>query len=263
MLQSFIKLAPIIPKLLGNEEVTIWATDEEKYILMEDHAGLGGFYVGMPLVENGTPKIAMKNNQIIDRIVPWEVYNKNIRSVCIPVEGGTIGLSVNIDRTRKVLESIESLYAMNKEVTISTIEIANKSNKIAEIVEEVFNEVQKGNEKRKALSQITNILYNITKQLKILSINAMIEASRAKESGKAFNVVANEVQKLSDNANKQLTEIQEIIEDVSRLLEFVIRKMEIIQLLTVHQSHNTHEISKAIQKVTEDMETLRALANKM
>lgn len=96
----------------------------------------------------------MRENEVVDRIVPREVYGTTFRSVCIPVEGGTIGISADIEDTRKVLEFIDTLSAVSQKVTAAADEITDKSNEIARSVEEVFLEVKQGNEKRKAMDDI-------------------------------------------------------------------------------------------------------------
>jgi hypothetical protein len=61
VLTSFITLSPLLPQLLGNEKVCVWATDEEKYILFKDHADLGlPIEEGTLLSSEGTPMLAME-----------------------------------------------------------------------------------------------------------------------------------------------------------------------------------------------------------
>ena len=63
------------------------------------------------------------------------------------------------------------------------------------------------------ISDISNSILGISKQINLLSLNATIEAARAGEAGKGFAVVANEVKKLSQESEKAANNIQENIED--------------------------------------------------
>lgn len=61
---------------------------------------------------------------------------------------------------------------------------------------------------RDFLSMITGI----AAQTNLLALNAAIEAARAGEAGKGFAVVAEEIRKLSDDSNKTVKEISQIVE---------------------------------------------------
>ncbi|PJZ52087.1 methyl-accepting chemotaxis protein [Leptospira adleri] len=64
------------------------------------------------------------------------------------------------------------------------------------------------------------IILAIADKLKLLSINASIEAARSGESGKGFSVVAEEISKLGENTNSNAVKIQSLIEDaITRVKE--------------------------------------------
>ncbi|WP_147456648.1 methyl-accepting chemotaxis protein [Leptospira stimsonii] len=59
------------------------------------------------------------------------------------------------------------------------------------------------------------IILAIADKLKLLSINASIEAARSGEAGKGFSVVAEEISKLGENTNSNAVRIQSLIEDAT------------------------------------------------
>ncbi|WP_206698802.1 methyl-accepting chemotaxis protein [Leptospira stimsonii] len=64
------------------------------------------------------------------------------------------------------------------------------------------------------------IILAIADKLKLLSINASIEAARSGEAGKGFSVVAEEISKLGENTNSNAVRIQSLIEDaITRVKE--------------------------------------------
>ncbi|MGM0531100.1 MAG: methyl-accepting chemotaxis protein [Bacteroidota bacterium] len=62
------------------------------------------------------------------------------------------------------------------------------------------------------ISQKINIVTDIARQTRILSLNASIEAARAGEHGKGFAVIAEEIKKLSENSRKAADEIIKLSE---------------------------------------------------
>lgn len=85
------------------------------------------------------------------------------------------------------------------------------------------------------IEQTSKLIKNISSQTNLLALNAAIEAARAGEHGKGFNVVAQEVRKLSNDANKAIQEVNLNIKNITD------------DLLTVN--HITEDLQKII-KVT-------------
>ena len=67
------------------------------------------------------------------------------------------------------------------------------------------------------VSDIIEVINEITQQTKMLSTNAAIEAARAGELGKGFAVVADEVSKLAENSKTSAKEISSLIKESSQM----------------------------------------------
>ena len=109
-------------------------------------------------------------------------------------------------------EKIEALYLLLKEkdqdiqknekhVRESEIEVSSLVNCMAE-VSNLSHEIQ----------MINNVINDISYQTNLLSLNAMIEASRAGEGNGGFKVVATEVQKLAERSAEAAKSINELLE---------------------------------------------------
>jgi methyl-accepting chemotaxis protein len=64
------------------------------------------------------------------------------------------------------------------------------------------------------ISEVINVISNISKQTQLLALNASIEAARAGESGRGFTVVAEEISKLALETEAATKSISNVIKQV-------------------------------------------------
>jgi methyl-accepting chemotaxis protein len=127
------------------------------------------------------------------------------------------------DQLRDITDSIDSTHTYNRRL----YEITQKS---IEYIEET--------------DKIINYVNNISKQTKILGINANIEAARAGEQGRGFSVVASEVQKMAASSESFAKEINQILTKLSgeiREVEAVAKNLSELSELQVKASVKVNE----------------------
>jgi PAS domain S-box-containing protein len=128
------------------------------------------------------------------------------------------------ERETIAIEVIDRLKAMPTELV--NLVIANSTEKL-EAVQSLEKQIQ-------LIDKTSKIIKNVASQTNLLALNAAIEAARAGEHGRGFNVVAEEVRKLSGNADEAIKEINTNIENVNE------------ELLKVNK------ITKELQKIVDD-----------
>lgn len=82
---------------------------------------------------------------------------------------------------------------------------------------------------QKDSEEITNIIQmisDISDQTNLLSLNATIEAARAGEYGKGFSVVADEIRKLSEQTMNATVEIEDLMNSMYRNIDMVVRSID-------------------------------------
>lgn len=106
-----------------------------------------------------------------------------------------------LDKTARISDISAQNYATARE-TVVMIE------KLSEIASKCMAEV-------KATNETVKLIQDIAMNTRILGFNASIEASRAKESGKGFGVIAQEVRTLADTSKASADKIESSIKVIT------------------------------------------------
>lgn len=133
----------------------------------------------------------------------------------------------------------------------------------------------------RAIEAISNTMEGIAKQTNLLSLNALVEASRAGETGRGFSVVANEIRMLaeqsaqaSENAFDLVAQTIERVqtglalgEETSNCLEQVVSQTNVIDdsvsriaEASALQSEKLHDITNRLSDMGRTVETTAAMA---
>jgi len=86
-------------------------------------------------------------------------------------------------------------------------------------IENIYNQIMKTTESINKMQDVLNVIQDIASQTNLLSLNASIEAARAGDSGRGFSVVASNIRELSENTSKELSNIRDIIGELTSSFE--------------------------------------------
>ena len=114
------------------------------------------------------------------------------------------------EHSRSTNETVNSISGRMKEMASNTLTLCDEINAIIGPIEEIGS-ISKDFEARFADMQgATDALGALALQIRLLSLNAAVEASRAGEAGAGFAVVAQEVRTLSDATKSGLSGLSEV-----------------------------------------------------
>ncbi|WP_416176634.1 methyl-accepting chemotaxis protein [Clostridium sp.] len=85
--------------------------------------------------------------------------------------------------------------------------IATASVKVLNTQEQLNLEISKVSKLANDIESLLSLINDISSNTKLLSLNASIEAARAKEAGRGFSIVAKEIEKLSNKIRKTVEQI--------------------------------------------------------
>lgn len=80
------------------------------------------------------------------------------------------------------------------------------------------------------IGHLVNGIANISKQTKMVAINAAIEAARVGEHGKGFEIVAQEIGSLSDQSSKATEEVRKAIEEIDGMVQKIMQLWEEVKV---------------------------------
>ena len=116
-------------------------------------------------------------------------------------------LKLKVDKLKSSLTEAEKLINENN----------TKVTQLAQDFDQLIKLSDTAKQQLENTSETVKVIQNIALNTRILGFNASIEASRAKESGKGFGVIAQEVRSLADVSKTSAEKIEEIIDSISEI----------------------------------------------
>lgn len=119
-------------------------------------------------------------------------------------------------RARAVAESSQRSMEIGKSGRKAVDDSASGMGAVKEQVESIAENILALAEQAQAIGEIIATVNDIAEQTNLLALNAGIEASRAGEHGRGFQVVAAEVKALADQAKKATSQVRQILGDIQK-----------------------------------------------
>lgn len=189
--------------------------DREGQGVYSCHAGLVDF--GIPIVLNdGTVMGSVIGGQVLPEDPDEEKFRKVARELDINEDKYISALrKVNV-KTREEIEASANLLGdvINMFVRASYEEYVNGS-----LIGNVKESISTANEKIEAVATYTADIASFSRKQNILALNASIEAARAGDAGRGFNVVAKEVQVLAEEMKSISKKIKDSLDDLTKCIQ--------------------------------------------
>lgn len=186
------------------------------------------------------------------------------------------------ENTNTIAVALEEMSATINEVTKNTEHAANVSRSAAEKASVTQDIMRKLGDSAESVGKVVQVIDEIAEKTNLLALNASIEAARAGDAGKGFNVVANEVKDLSkqtaeatqnivmqinemqentQTSIKAITEISEVINELNSVNLTIAGAVEEQSVTTNEVSQTTADAATSLEEVSRNVSEVSRAAN--
>lgn len=238
----------------------------------EKKAGLFGFkkkqggQKGQTQLENALETLA--KFMMLDMAMAINTYNE------MKEEGFRNVFKMTDSFANSVQSKVEQSAAAANELSASISSISQETQEGRDLIEKATNDAKSTDETVQGLDQMmgdisnmVNLIEDVSEQINLLSLNAAIESARAGEAGRGFAVVADEVRKLADRTSDSTREIASKVSDIQAAskrssqalnsivtgIENVKGRLENIASSLEEQNVATHQISEGVTELLDEV----------
>jgi methyl-accepting chemotaxis protein WspA len=182
-----------------------------------------------------------------------------------------------VESTNTVEKSVATISRLAAELVQTMQQVANLSVetaefashgqtnllRLAEATQSMENASQSISNKLSAIhdktENITTVVTTITKvaeQTNLLSLNAAIEAEKAGESGRGFNVVAREIRRLADQTAVATLDIEHMVKEMQRAVDEGVMEMENFSKEMHQSAQDVALINTQMKRIIEQVRVL-------
>ncbi|GEP62414.1 chemotaxis protein [Clostridium beijerinckii] len=268
MINFFYNALPSL-EVLFDEDVSMALTDTKQYLYTKYSPKLElNTNKGDIIPEGGAIIEVLRTGNTMIKVVPEHVYGTAFKSFAIPIkeEGKVVGVFVvgkSLERKNAVMSITKNLTETLSQISITINEVAKDVQELATMNEELLLETKETNEKTKDTDNIVTFIQGISSQTNLLGLNAAIEAARAGDAGRGFNVVAQEIRKLSNSSNESIKQINSVIKHISTSINSINDGLIKSNDVSQGQSAALEEIVASIAELNSTAKKLGELAENL
>jgi methyl-accepting chemotaxis protein len=152
-------------------------------------------------------------------------------------------------KSRAVSDSAQKAAQISLTGRKSTEDMAAGMQRIRQQMEAIAGSMARLSEQSQTIGQIIATVEDLAAQSNLLAVNAAIEAAKAGEHGKGFNVVAQEVKSLAEQSRQATTQVRTILSEIQKATTSAVMATEQGSKAVESGTRQTEAASESIQSL--------------
>ena len=195
-----------------------------------------------------TQLVSNSSNEVINQVSKMQA---NINNQNDSLVGTLTEMSRVVKRLSKISEIAESRKSsMNEMIHSFDVQLSQ--------IKSLENDVARVQESSKQIEAFVDTVNKIASQTGLLAMNASIEAAHAGTLGKGFNVIAQEIRKLSEQTSSNAAQITEKLSENAELVESATRSANNCANYTEKSNSELHTTIQDIEKILAGISEMNA-----
>lgn len=195
--------------------------------------------------------------KIEDTVVNLLENSKEQNSVFQNTRDKFYDITASIQEMDSLILDISSIVQETNDTSIKANEsstgVLNNMKELETVIKKTVLAIENLKKNSQEITNVMNLISDISEQTQLLALNATIEAARAGEEGRGFSIVASEISKLATESQQATKSIDNIINSIQKQTQCAFQYAEDINSKVDVSMKNVSESIESFIKVNEDI----------
>ncbi|RAK53031.1 hypothetical protein DJ017_00030 [Phenylobacterium soli] len=218
-------------------------------VINQAMGAMGAKVAGMEALRGSLLEIA---DRVASSAQELEATAQSLAGVVTQVRQGTTAID---ESARATTENVAGVVSATEQLTASITEVGTLAGSTSEVSRDVVGRTRSTadsmlrlKEASDQIGEVVDLIRTVASQTNLLSLNAMIEASRVGEAGRGFAVVAAEVKALARQTGDATVEITRQVQSVQDLSGVVTGALEQVRATIDRLAGMSEQVSVAVEQ---------------